>query len=85
MRGGGLPDREWGERVTAFIVPKPGFSLSPEELKGFMKSRLSAYKVPKEFISVNELPKSPTGKILKRKLQEQGERAGRPPRKKERL
>ncbi|MBI4767397.1 MAG: AMP-binding protein [Deltaproteobacteria bacterium] len=64
----GLPDREWGERVTAFIVPKPGFSVSAEELKGFMKSRLSAFKIPKAFIPVKELPKSPTGKILKRKL-----------------
>jgi long-chain acyl-CoA synthetase len=66
----GLPDREWGEKVTAFIVPKPGFSLAPDELKAFLKSRLSAFKVPKAFIPVNELPKSPTGKILKRKLHE---------------
>jgi long-chain acyl-CoA synthetase len=68
----GLPDREWGEKVTAFIIPKPGFSLDPNELKYFLKSRLSSFKVPKEFISVGDLPKSPTGKILKRELRKKG-------------
>lgn len=64
----GLPDREWGERVTAFIILKPGFPLAPEELKLFLKTRLSTFKIPKEYIAVTELPKSPTGKILKREL-----------------
>lgn len=67
----GLPDLEWGERVTAFIIPKPGFSIHPDELKIFLKSRLSSFKVPKEYILVSDLPKSPTGKILKRELKEQ--------------
>lgn len=64
----GLPDREWGERVTAFIVPKPGHTIHAEELKLFLKSRLSPFKVPKEYVTVNELPKSPAGKILKREV-----------------
>jgi long-chain acyl-CoA synthetase len=64
----GLPDKEWGERVTAFIVAKPGHSIVPEELKSFLKSRLSPFKVPKEYIAVRELPKSPAGKILKREV-----------------
>jgi long-chain acyl-CoA synthetase len=64
----GLPDKEWGERVTAFIAPKPGQKVVPEELKTFLKTRLSPFKVPKEYIIMNELPKSPTGKILKREL-----------------
>jgi long-chain acyl-CoA synthetase len=67
----GLPDREWGERVAAFIVPGPGHSVVPEELKSFLKSRLSPFKVPKEYVSVSELPKSPTGKILKREVKKQ--------------
>jgi long-chain acyl-CoA synthetase len=67
----GLPDKEWGERVIAFIVPKPGQKIVPEELKTFLKSRLSPFKVPKEYIVVNELPKSPAGKILKRELKKQ--------------
>lgn len=64
----GTPDQEWGERVTAFITPRPGQRVVPEELKTFLKSRLSLFKVTKEYIIVDELPKSPTGKILKRKL-----------------
>ncbi len=64
----GLPDKEWGERVTAFIVGKPGHPIVPEELKSFLKSRLSPFKVPKEYVAVSELPKSPAGKILKREV-----------------
>jgi long-chain acyl-CoA synthetase len=67
----GLPDKEWGERVTAFIAPKPGQKIVPEELRTFLKSRLSPFKVPKEYIVVSELPKSPAGKILKRELKEE--------------
>ena len=64
----GFPDKEWGERVTAFITPKPGQKVVPEDLKAFLKTRLSPFKVPKEFIILNDLPKSPAGKILKREL-----------------
>ncbi len=67
----GLPDREYGERVTAFIKLKPGSALDPDDLKGFLKQRLAAYKVPKAFVAVEELPKSATGKILKRNLRQQ--------------
>jgi long-chain acyl-CoA synthetase len=67
----GIPDKDWGERVTAFITPKPGQKILPEELKIFLKSRLSPFKVPKEYIVVNEFPKSPAGKILKRELKKQ--------------
>ncbi len=67
----GIPDKEWGERVTAFIVPKTGERINSDELKLFLKSRLSPFKVPKEFIFVKDLPKSQTGKILKRELKKQ--------------
>jgi len=67
----GLPDKEWGERVTAFIVPKPGHSVASEEIRSFLKSRLSPFKVPKECVVINEFPKSPAGKILKRQLKKQ--------------
>jgi long-chain acyl-CoA synthetase len=67
----GVPDKEWGERVTAFITPKPGQKVVPEELKTFLKTRLSPFKVPKEYIILNELPKSPAGKILKRELKKE--------------
>jgi len=62
----GLPDKEWGERVVACIVPKQGQKFTVEEMKSFLKSRLSPFKVPKEYIEFKEFPKSPAGKILKR-------------------
>jgi len=67
----GLPDAEWGEKVTAFIVARAGEKIDPGALKVFLKSRISAFKVPKEFRVVNELPKSPAGKILKRRLRKE--------------
>jgi long-chain acyl-CoA synthetase len=67
----GLPDEEWGERVTACVVPRPGQSVIPENLSVFLKARLSGFKVPKEYRIVEELPKSAAGKIPKRELREQ--------------
>ena len=67
----GLPDKEWGERVTAFIIPKPGETLDKDRLNAHMKSHLSPFKVPKEYVTVSDLPRSPAGKILKRTLKEQ--------------
>jgi long-chain acyl-CoA synthetase len=64
----GLPDREYGERVTAFIVPQKGRGPDPQELKTFLKARLAGFKVPKEFIVVDELPKNNAGKLLKREI-----------------
>ncbi len=64
----GLPDKEWGERVAAFIVPKAGRTVAPETFKSFLKGKLSSFKVPKEYMIVKDLPKSPQGKILKREL-----------------
>jgi long-chain acyl-CoA synthetase len=67
----GLPDQEWGERVTACVVPRQGQSVIPENLGAFLKARLSGFNVPKEYIIVEELPKSSAGKILKRELRKQ--------------
>jgi long-chain acyl-CoA synthetase len=64
----GLPDREWGERVTAFVTPHPGKDITPEDLKAYLKQRLASFKVPKQYVIVNELPKNATGKILKREI-----------------
>jgi long-chain acyl-CoA synthetase len=64
----GLPDKEWGEKVSACIVLKPGHSLKVDELKSYLKMFLAPYKVPKNFLIVAELPKSPAGKTLKRQL-----------------
>jgi len=64
----GFPDKEWGEKVTAFIVPRPGQTVVPNDVKTFLKTKLSPFKVPKEYVVVEDMPKSPAGKILKREL-----------------
>jgi acyl-CoA synthetase (AMP-forming)/AMP-acid ligase II len=65
-----VPDKRWMEVPAAFIVPKPGEVLTEEELREFCLKKLAKFKVPKYFIFVKELPKSPVGKILKRELRE---------------
>lgn len=66
----GVPDAQWGEVGLACVVLKDGGRLSEDELRGFLRSRLAAYKVPKRFVFLDELPKSAPGKILKGELAE---------------
>jgi long-chain acyl-CoA synthetase len=64
----GVPDKEWGERVVAFLVPSAGRTVAAGDIKTYLKSKISAFKIPKEYFVMKELPKSPAGKILKREL-----------------
>jgi long-chain acyl-CoA synthetase len=66
----GKPDPKLGEEVLAFVALKAGASAEPEELVAFAKERLAAYKYPREVRIVDELPKGPTGKILKKELRD---------------
>ncbi len=66
----GKPDPVKGETVAADVVLKEGMSLQPEELIAFVRERIAVYKAPREVRFVAELPKSATGKILKRVLRE---------------
>jgi fatty-acyl-CoA synthase len=66
----GLPDPKWVEVVTAVIVPKEGRTITEEEISGLCRSQLAAFKCPKRIIITDSLPKTPTGKILKRELRE---------------
>jgi fatty-acyl-CoA synthase len=68
----GIVDPEWGERVKAFVVLRQGAVTSPDELRGFLKGRLSGPKIPREIEILEELPKNPTGKVLKRELRVRG-------------
>jgi long-chain acyl-CoA synthetase len=70
----GLPDREYGERVTAFIVSPQDQHPNPADLKAFLKKRLAGFKVPKEFVVVDELPKNNAGKLLKREIRKKYQR-----------
>jgi len=64
----GVPDREWGEKIVAYLVPRPGRKIETEDLHAFLQSRISSFKIPKEYIQIDELPKSPQGKILRREV-----------------
>ncbi len=66
----GLPHERWTEAITAVVVPKPGESIDPEELRVAIKAHLDGYKVPKAVIVVDDLPKTSTGKIQKNKVRE---------------
>lgn len=63
-----VPDPKWGEVPKALVVLKPGTQLSEEELLDFCRSRISHYKVPRSVEFLSSLPKTGTGKILKREL-----------------
>jgi long-chain acyl-CoA synthetase len=64
----GIPHETLGEEVAALIVPRPGTSPSAEEIQAWAKERVAAYKYPRHVLFVDELPKGPTGKILKRAI-----------------
>lgn len=66
----GIPDDAWGESVCAMVVLKEGVTASEEELIAFMKSRLASYKKAKRVVFVEQIPRTLTGKILKRELRE---------------
>jgi long-chain acyl-CoA synthetase len=67
----GVPDEYRGETVKAFVSLKPGESVSEEALIAFCKERMAAYKYPRQIEFVEELPKTASGKILRRELRDQ--------------
>ena len=67
----GIPDEKWGESVRAVVVPLSGQEISFEEIREFCSGKLAGYKIPKSIVVVDELPRNPAGKILKRILREQ--------------
>jgi acyl-CoA synthetase (AMP-forming)/AMP-acid ligase II len=66
----GAPDERWVEAVVAFVVPRPGTTVTEAELTGHVRARLAAYKVPKRVEFVGAIPKSGVGKILRRELRD---------------
>ncbi|MEZ0382743.1 MULTISPECIES: long-chain-fatty-acid--CoA ligase FadD2 [Mycobacteriaceae] len=66
----GVEDKEWGARLRAFVVKKEGSTVDEDTIKVYVKEHLARYKVPREVVFLDELPRNPTGKILKRELRE---------------
>jgi fatty-acyl-CoA synthase len=67
----GVSDDEFGQRLRAFVVKVDGAArVSEEDLKEHVKGRLARYKVPREVVFVDELPRNATGKVIKRELTE---------------
>ena len=64
----GVPDEKRGETVKAFVSLKAGATVTPEELIAHCKERMAAYKYPRQVVIIDELPKTVTGKILRREL-----------------
>jgi fatty-acyl-CoA synthase len=66
----GVDDEKFGQRLKAFVVVRGGQDLSEDEVKGYVKDNLARYKVPREIVFMDELPRNPTGKVLKRELED---------------
>ncbi|WP_395111038.1 class I adenylate-forming enzyme family protein [Actinomadura sp. SCN-SB] len=64
----GVPDEEWGQRVEAVVVPASGGDLDPEELRGYVRERLRGSKTPDRIACWPELPRTATGKVVKRDI-----------------
>jgi len=65
-----VPDDKWGEAVKACVVPKPGREVDPDNVIAWARERIAAFKAPKSVDVIPELPRNPSGKILRRQLRE---------------
>ena len=68
----GRPDERWGEVPVAFVVVGAGATVTPDALVEHCRARLARYKVPRDIIFLDALPRNPSGKVLKRELRDQG-------------
>jgi acyl-CoA synthetase (AMP-forming)/AMP-acid ligase II len=67
----GVDDEKFGQRLKAYAVTTKGKNVSADDLKAYVKKNLAGYKVPREIVFLDELPRNATGKVLKRELLEQ--------------
>ena len=67
----GVPDLDWGERVRALVVARPGCEVDESDVIEFCRQRMSSFKKPESVIVLSELPRNPLGKVLKRVLREE--------------
>ena len=64
----GVADDHYGQRLRAFVVLRKGASLKEQEVKDYVKANLARYKVPRDVHFLDQLPRNPSGKVLKREL-----------------
>jgi fatty-acyl-CoA synthase len=65
----GVADHEFGQRLRAFVVPTPGATLDPAELREFVRVSLARHKVPRDVVLVPRLPRTATGKVIRTQLE----------------
>jgi fatty-acyl-CoA synthase len=63
-----VPDEQYGQRLRAFVVRREGSAVTEDDLRAYVKARLARYKVPRDVVFLDELPRTATGKVLKREL-----------------
>ena len=64
----GVPDQEWGQRIEAAVVARPGVDVDPAELRDFTMRALRSSKTPDRFWLLDALPRTETGKLLRRQV-----------------
>jgi fatty-acyl-CoA synthase len=65
----GVEDADFGQRLRAFAVVRDDEQVNEEELTAYLRARLARYKLPREVVFLDAIPRNPTGKVLKRQLQ----------------
>jgi acyl-CoA synthetase (AMP-forming)/AMP-acid ligase II len=65
----GVPDKEWGQRLAAYVVPRPGVWMDEDQIRAYVNQRIARYAVPRDVFFVERLPRNETGKVLKRLLE----------------
>jgi fatty-acyl-CoA synthase len=68
----GIPDEQFGQRLRAFVVLREGRRLSEDALRQHVRANLARYEVPRDVVFLDALPRTPTGKVLRRVLAEHG-------------
>ncbi len=67
----GVPDEEFGQRLRSYVVVRPGAVLTEQDVKDYVRQRLARFKVPRDVVFVDALPRNAGGKVLKRLLKDQ--------------
>jgi fatty-acyl-CoA synthase len=66
----GIDDEQYGQRLCAFVVKRDGAALTADEVRDYVRAHLARFKVPREVVFIDRLPRNPTGKVLKRELKQ---------------